>query len=399
MKKILFAAASLLLCVAATAQETPAKITVGGFIRTYAHLDTKDMLSGRGELFSYIPLEEQSGNGTTYHFTAMTSRLWVNADGYRFGNMTASAKIEADFYNGVSGVTGTANLRLRQAYMNLGFENSKGDKIGSLKVGQAWHPLAADMPDVLSLNTGAPFGAFSRTPLAQWDSPLGKNFSLTAAAIWQMQYTSCGPEGASANYIRNGGIPEIYLGFNYSGEHTLFRLGYDFVSIKPYAGGNRVNSSLVFAYAQYKKGLFSVKAKTTYGQNGSHLNLTGGYAVTGGTSSEDFEYTPNTSSSTWLSLSYGKKWQGVLFAGYIQNFGVNKEITGNYWFCSNSRNNVKSVWRLTPTVFRNIGKFTVGAECELTNARYGTLQSDGKVGGDLEDVLNTRLQLMLKFTF
>ena len=399
MKKFILSVAALSMALAAAAQETPASVKVGGFIRTYAHIDTKDMISGRGDLFSYIPLEAQSDNGNTYHLTAMTSRLWVNADGYRFGNMTASAKIEADFYNGVTGVTGTANLRLRQAFVNLGFENSKGEKIGSLKVGQAWHPMAADMPDVLSLNTGAPFGAFSRTPLVQWDSPVSDKLSLTGAAIWQMQYTSCGPDGGSANYLKNGGIPEIYLGLNYTGANTLFRLGYDFLSIKPYVGGKRVNSSLVFAYAQYKKGLFSAKAKTTYGQNGSHLNLTGGYAVTGGTTKEDFEYTPSTSSSTWLSLSYGKKWQGVLFAGYLHNFGVNKTLAGNYWFCSNSRNNVKNVWRLTPTVFRNIGKLTLGAECELTNAQYGVLQADGTVGGDLKNVLNTRLQLMLKFTF
>ncbi len=78
---------------------------------------------------------------------------------------------------------------------------------------------------------------------------------------------------------------------------------------------------------------------------------------------------------------------------------MNKTLAGDYWFCSNSRNNVKNVWRLTPTVFRNIGKLTLGAECELTNAQYGALQADGTVGGDLKNVLNTRLQLMLKFTF
>ena len=50
-------------------------------------------------------------------------------------------------------------------------------------------------------------------------------------------------------------------------------------------------------------------------------------------------------------------------------------------------------------MFRNIGKLTLGAECELTNAQYGVLQADGTVGGDLKNILNTRLQLMLKFTF
>jgi hypothetical protein len=382
-------------------KEQEGQVQVHGFIRDYAHIDTKSMVSGTADLFSYIPKEVQGDKTDTYHFTAMTSRLWVTADGYRYGNMTASARIEADFYNGFSGSTGgTAVLRLRQAFMALSWDGSDGSKIGTLKVGQAWHPMAADMPDVLSLNTGAPFGAFSRTPLCQWDAALGSNLSYTAAAIWQMQYRSCGPEGTSMNYVKYCGIPELYLGLNYKGENTLFRIGYDFQAIKPYAGGKNKVSSLALLYGQYKKGLFTAKAKTTYGQDGSHLNLTGGYAVTGGSSEADYEYTSSTCSSTWVTLSYGKKWQGVLFGGYLKNFGVGKDIVGgNYWFCGNSFKNVSSAWRLTPTILRNIGKFTVGAECELTDAKYGELQSDGTVGGDTKDVLNTRLQVMLKFTF
>ncbi|MBQ0143736.1 MAG: hypothetical protein KBS78_00945 [Bacteroidales bacterium] len=398
--KISYLAAALLLSgTALSAQETPATVKVGGFIRNFAHIDTKEMISGTAELFSYIPLEEQGENTTTYHYSALTSRLWVTADGYKYGNMTASSRIEADFYNGLTGVNGTAVLRLRQAFLNLTWANDEGNTIGSLKAGQAWHPMAADMPDILSLNAGAPFGPFSRTPLVQWDSPITSNLSLTAAAIWQMQYRTCGPDGASANYMKYHGIPEVYLALNYKTASSLFRAGYDFLSVTPYNGGNSVNSSLVYLYGQYKKGSFVAKAKTTYGQDGSHLNLTGGYAVTGGSSAADFEFTPSTSSSTWVSLSYGKKWQGVLFAGYIKNFGVGKDITGKYWFCGNSRNNVDSAWRITPNIFRNIGKFTVGGECELTGVKYGEVQKDGSVAGDLKSVVNTRLQLMLKFTF
>ena len=45
------------------------------------------------------------------------------------------AKIETDFYAGVSGVTGTAQLRLRQAYVTFGYDDLY------FKVGQAWHPM------------------------------------------------------------------------------------------------------------------------------------------------------------------------------------------------------------------------------------------------------------------
>lgn len=99
---------------------------------------------------------------------------------------SSGAKIETDFYNGLSGVSGTAVLRLRQAYVTVG----RNDWL--VTAGQAWHPMAADMPDVFSLNTGAPFGPFSRTPQVKLDYRLNDAFSLTGSAIWQMQYNSTG---------------------------------------------------------------------------------------------------------------------------------------------------------------------------------------------------------------
>lgn len=399
---ILAAAAALIPALAGAQGETPAEVTVGGFIRNYSYVDSKTLVTSTNDLFSYIPLQAQGDDTESWHMTAMTSRLWVDAKGYRYGNMTASARIEADFYNGVSGVTGTANLRLRQAFVTLGWVNGRGEPVGSLKIGQAWHPMAADMPDVISLNTGAPFNPFSRTPQFQWTAPLTSTLSYTAAAIWQMQYASCGPEGASANYMKYGGIPELYLGVNYTGERGMMRLGYGLLSLQPYRGGKREWSSLAFLYAQYKEGLFSAKFKTTFGQDGSHLNLTGGYAVTGGTSPEDYEFTPTVNSSTWFSLSYGKKWQGVLFGGYIRNFGTREEVTGDYWFCKNSFKNVNRVWRLTPTAILNLGKLQFGLEYEITGAQYGDatqISGTGEFDKGLDWVTNRRLDFMVKFTF
>lgn len=391
-----------LMGASAFAQETPATVKVGGFVRNYAFFDSKDMIEGTADIFDYIPKQVQSEDNDSYHFTAITSRAWIEAQGYKYGNMTVSARIEADFYAGLGSpdkVSGVAQLRLRQAFINMSWVNSRGEKIGALKVGQAWHPMAADMPDIFSLNTGSPFGAFSRTPVAIWSQPLSNSISYDLGAIWQMQYKSCGPDGATASYMKYNGIPELYLGVNYSSKTTLLRLGYDFLSLKPYRGGNRENSSLVFLYAQYKKDLFTAKFKTTYGQDGSHLNLTGGYAVTGGTTPKDFEYTPNTSSSTWFSLSYGKKWQGVLFGGYIKNFGIGRDIKGDYWFCSNSAKNINQVYRITPAVLRSFGKLQVGLEYEMTGAQYGTMDAQGVVSKDLKWVVNNRINAMLKFTF
>jgi hypothetical protein len=395
--KFLSAAALAVLCAAgASAQE--AQIKLYGFVRTYAHVDSHEMKALTADLFSYLPLDNDNENAT-WHFSAITSRLGVDVSGYEYKGVKFGAKIETDFYSGVSGVTGTATLRLRQAYMTLGWDKT------TLKVGQAWHPTAADMPDVISLNTGAPFGPFSRTPLAQldWNLDRDKAWSITAAAIWQQQYTSAGPEGASANYIKYGGIPEIYAGINYKWKTGLVRLGADFLSIKPVqTESERMNALSPFFYAQFKKGLFTAKLKSIYAQAGEHLNLNGGYALT-----PDGKYAPTRNSSSWLSLSYGKGWQGVIFAGYVKNFGTDEKIlSAKYlYFSKNSYSNMNQMFRVTPTVIRNFGKFTAALEYELTSVQYGDAEQWGiNPKNALYDlglhwVTNHRVQLMLKYAF
>ncbi len=394
--KFLSAAALAVLCtVGASAQE--AQIKFYGFIRNYAHVDSHEMKALTADLFSYVPLDNDNDNAT-WHFSAITSRLGVNVSGYEYNGVKVGAKIETDFYSGVSGVTGTAQLRLRQAYMTLGWTDV------NLKVGQAWHPMAADMPDVISLNTGAPFGPFSRTPLAQldWNLDEDKAWSLTAAAIWQQQYTSAGPEGASANYIKYGGIPEIYAGINYKWKDGLVRLGADFLSIRPVqAEDARMNALTPFFYAQYKKDLFSAKFKTVYAQAGEHVNLNGGYALT-----SDGNYAPTRNSSSWLSLSYGKTWQAVLFAGYVKNFGTSETIADadHIYFSKNSFSNMNSMFRLTPTVIRNFGKVTAALEYEITSVQYGDKayginKTNALYDQGLHWVTNHRVQFMLKYAF
>ena len=399
MKRYFAMAALAALCaVTATAQDVQYKWY--GFIRNYAHVDTHEMTALTADLFSYGPKDNDNDNAT-WHLSAITSRLGLDVTGYKINNMTATAKIEADFYNGVSGVTGTAVFRLRQAYVTLGWKNAFGNAY-SLKVGQSWHPMAADMPDVISLNTGAPFGPFARTPLAQFDYALDGGWSLTAAAIWQQQYTSAGPEGPSANYMKYSGIPEMYAGLSYNKGPVIVRAGFDFLSIKPVQGSkDRMNAMVPFFYAQYKEGLFSAKLKTVLAQAGEHVNLNGGYgrAADGG-------YTPTRNSSSWVSLSYGKDWQFVLFGGFSKNFGTVKALdnASSFWFSKNSASNMNTMYRVTPTVIRNLGKVQVALEYERTAVEYGDSKAGMNLTTGLFDqglhwVSNNRVQLMLKYSF
>lgn len=423
MKRTSIVLASLALCASLGAQETKPKVNLYGFIRNYYAFDTRESVAGTEDFFYYLPKDEIKGDvdlneQNSFRFAAITSRIGLNITGYEYNGFKMGAKIETDFYNGISGVTGTAVLRLRQAYATIG----KNDWM--VTAGQAWHPMAIDMPDVFSLNTGAPFGPFSRTPQVKLDYSFSDAFSLTGAAIWQMQYTSAGPNGASANYIKYGCTPEIYVGLNYKNDNYLFRAGVSMLSIKPRNNNgsvkvdDRITTFTPFLYGQYKSGLFSAKVKTTFAEAGEHVNLNGGYGISGLKSDGvSYEYTPTRNSSTWASFMYGKKTQWILFAGYVKNFGTKDDLYGakdgyapasNLYFSKNSFSNMNQMWRLTPTVVHNIGKFAIGLEYELTSVQYGDYKTidgvkcigaDGLAKDNLHWVTNHRVQALVKFTF
>lgn len=416
-----------------------------GLIRNYFSVDTRENVAGTGDLFNYLPKDnlwnqteyEASASGiqredlnaqTTMRFLSLTTRAGVDIQNYRWGKTGFGGKIEADFYAGLTGSTGTAQLRLRLAYITLAWDSLRisGDVLAhiNLLLGQAWHPLAADLPDVISLNTGAPFNPFSRTPQIKMDARLGKYFTLTASALWQMQYTSAGPEGASANYIKYAYTPEGYLGLSFHpNTDLLLRAGVDVLSIAPRHMGtvhnahgqevmvkvnDRITTFSPFLYLQYKYKDFSLKAKTVFAQAGEHMNLNGGYGVKRINEDGSWEYTPSRNSSSWISLTYGKQVKGILFAGYVRNFGTKDALAtdalGNiqgYYFSKNSFSNMNRLWRLSPTVLFTWGKFQLGLEYEITSAQYGKnlKASNGLAETDLHWVTNHKVQLMTKFNF
>ncbi len=175
-----------------------------GFVRNYFSFDTRECKAGTGDLFNYMPLDnnwnyktdaeaeaagverEDLNAQTSFRFLSLTTRVGIDVMNYKVGKTEFGGKIEADFYAGLTGVTGTAQLRLRQAYMTLAWDslrmNDKNMARVQLLMGQAWHPIAADLADVINLNVGTPFGPFSRTPQVRLDAQLGKLFTLTAAA-------------------------------------------------------------------------------------------------------------------------------------------------------------------------------------------------------------------------
>ena len=415
-----------------------------GFIRNYFVFDSRESKAGTGDLFYYLPLDnkwntpdvnnparEDLNASPNFRFLALTSRVAFDVSGYYINNLHFGAKVEGDFYSGLSklsastglsgntNVSGTAQARLRQAYVTLTWKDlpMKGEQTAQvgLKMGQAWHPMAADMPHVFSLETGAPFGPFSRTPQVTMDASLGKNWILSASAIWQQQYQSAGPDGASASYQKYGCTPEIYAGVSYKVKDFLFRAGVDVVSIKPRNIGqnadkitvhvkDRKTSVLGYVYGQYTHKLLSIKAKTTFGQGGEHMNLMSGYAAVDKSDPTNWKYASLRNSSTWVSACYGKKWQGVLFLGYIKNFGLAEEAqtlaSSDVYFCGNGYSNINQMYRINPQVVYNLGKFTLGLEYQWTAVQYGSnLNKKALALENLHWVGNNRVNMMVKFTF
>ena len=454
MKKTLTILLSLLLVLPASAsqketekKDSPVKehlqnhFKLYGFIRNFFVYDSRDSKAGTGDLFYYLPLDnkwnttdvndparEDLNASPNFRFLALTSRVGFDVSGYYINNLHFGAKIEGDFYSGLAAaktatglsgntsVSGTAQARLRQAYVTLTWKDlpMHGEKTAQvgLKMGQAWHPMAADMPHVFSLEAGAPFGPFSRTPQVTMDAALGEHWILSAAAIWQQQYQSAGPDGASAAYMKYGCTPEIYAGVTVKGKEVLFRGGVDVVSIKPRNVGqnadglmvhvkDRKTSVLGYVYGQYNHKLLSIKAKTTFGEGGEHMNLMSGYAVVDKTDPTNWKYASMVNSSSWLSLCYGKKWQGVLYLGYVKNFGLAEDIgrklinstnadggAPEVYFCGNGFSNINQMYRINPQLLYNLGKFTLGLEYQWTAVQYGSYQSVSRLNNEGQPVLN-----------
>lgn len=427
-----------------------------GFIRNYFTYDSRESWSGTGDMYNYQPKDENwnqtpaqaATSGvpredlnavSTFRFLSLTTRVGLNIVGYQWRGIEFGGKIEADFYAGLStkgtgthSLSGVAQFRLRHAYMTMAWDSIAMGKDFArldLTIGQTWHPMAADLCDVIALNSGAPFGPFNRSPQVRLDARLGQYFTLTGAALWQMQYLSIGPDGQSGEYIAYSKTPEAYLGLSYHNNGFIARAGADVLSIKPRhigtsAGGiqvkvkDRITTASPFVYLQYKKDEFSIKAKTIFAEAGEHMNMNGGYGVSRENPDGSWEYTPTRTSATWLSIVYGgkvgsqedkhpQKLQGILFGGYVRNLGTKEALldadgdgTPDQYFYPRSKN-MNRMWRLSPTLLYTLGKFQLGCEFEFTSVQYGKKLSaiNGLAQDDLHWVTNCRVQLMTKYNF
>ena len=437
MKKYIMVLAAILVGSTAFAQEEkPAHFKLYGFIRNYVITDTREVNAGTNDLFMYMPKDRnmQDGidlnDGFNWRYLSLTTRLGLDVSAYKFGTMNLSGKVEADFYS-LSGTTASAiipQLRLRQAFVKLSWD----DNPLTLTLGQAWHPMGADLPHITNLESGAPFNPFNRSPQLTLDCKAG-DFTFTASMLYLNHFLPTGPDGKSTVYYKYG-FPEAYLGVTFKKGAVVAKAGVDIVNSKPigYVGYNKNSdgtydeTKLVrgytmdkkvskasgiltavspFVFFQYTKGLFQLRAKAILAQSGEHMNLLSGYGVA---SLDDvnyvYTYTPMQDLASFLSFQYGKKVQVMSTFAYFKQLGTTKDLVDPaklLWINTAADTKIQQAFRVTPTVAWNIGKFTVSLEYDLTAAAFGRGSRNlrGMYDGTPEWIMNHRLICMTKFTF
>ena len=386
MKKISLILLLAFVAISTNAQKKEFDFKIYGQIRADLFYNTRANEESVDGLFYSYPKDynydaqdedlNAQANGNMY---LLYSRLGVDVKGPKLGNAATSAKIEFDFRG--SGST-LSLIRLRHAYLNLNWGKS------SLLVGQTWNPLYGDVaPQILNLNMGAPFQPFGRAPQVRYRFNV-TGFQLTAAAIWQSQYLSNGPDGKSNKYIKNSCVPELYLGVDHKTNNFIVGAGVDFLSLVPRIEsvdslGNKIKvkeraSTLSYeVHVKYTSPKWYVAAKSVLGSNLTQVSMLGGYGVSSVDKvTGEQTYSPNRNSSSWVNVVYGKKWKVGAFGGYMKNLGTCKRVTKMYGTGTNVDQLASGSLELT----YNVPHWKIGLEYNYTAAWYGDLNSEnGKI--------------------
>lgn len=331
-------------------------------------------------------------------FYLLYSRLGLDVSGPNIGKAKSSAKIELDFRGSGSNF---ALFRIRHAYVNLDWGKS------AVLIGQTWHPLFGDVyPQMLNLSTGAPFNLFNRSPMLRYRYT-NSGWQLTAAAIWQLQYLSAGPNGKSEEYIKNSCIPEFFVGADYKGNNWVAGAGMEVLSLKPrtqstvgqsvYKVNERITSLSFEAHAKYTNNDWMISAKTMLASNLTQGCMLGGYGVTAiDARTGEQEYTPFRHSTTWINVVYGKKWQPGLFVGYLKNLGTSKALAGSTYGVGLD---VDQVFTTNVQLSYCLPHWKIGMEYSPSVAWYGDMnKGNGKIV-NTHSVTNHRILGVVMYMF
>lgn len=402
-----------------------------GFFRTGVSFDAREVKTDSEDLFYYLPYDSEINDqgydiwyNPSFRFSSITSRLGFNLTGFQYGSFNVKGKLETDFYllNKQS-----ASLRLREAYVCLNWDDlGKFFSSASVKVGHAWHPMSLGMPYTVGYEGGSPFNPYARSPQLMLNASLFDKFTFTVGALYPMEFTPTGPQGASVDYVKYGLIPELYAGLTFSTEHFTARAGVDFLSLKPrwrtledgryyYKGAevkDRISMLSPMGYVEYSKGLFKINAKAVLASGGDHLRLMGGYALYDKSEPLDYKYTPLRSINAFLSASYGDQWQFMFMAGGMQALGSTHDLIvslltdevalSNIYYFDGGFKNLRSMIRVAPAVAFNLDRLSIALEYHGTCARYGDINAlslRGLAFSNPHNIISHRVLGIVKYSF
>jgi len=376
------------------------KIGIHGFIKTDYWYDSRQVAYAREGLFTLFPKDEsfdKFGNDingeASFNYSAITSRINFKFEGADAFGAKAFGFIEADF-SGASNVT-INTFRLRHAFIQLSWTNT------DLLLGQYWHPLFVTdvFPRVISLNTGAPFQAFNRSPQIRLTQHIG-NLNIIAAVIAQRDYSSIGPLGRSFSYLSNSLYPNIHIQLQYKKNNNTLGIATDFKTLRPrlisdsnIITSNTVNSLSYMAYYKFQNKHINFKSKLMFAENLTDQLMLGGYAIEKVDSSNNFyTYTATQHISLWGNLTINTSFEKFslhpsLFVGYSKNLGTKNDNIGIYY---STGHDIDQLIRIAPSISIKSGGTMFSLEWEYTQAKYGDPQDNGTVS-NTHSVSNNRL--------
>ncbi|MEI6822028.1 MAG: hypothetical protein WCL51_08825 [Bacteroidota bacterium] len=370
-------------CAMAQKDSTKVGIKFSGFVNSEIFLDTRQTVGGRETLLmlypaarSYDANKVDLNSHGNFDQLSMMSRLTGTITGPDVLNAKTIGVIEGDF-------TGTADatnniFRLRHAYIKLTWKKDE------LLVGSYWEPIDVPemIPAVISLNTGAPFHAFSRNPQVRYVHTFD-NLKVVAVASSQRDYASDGPltPGVpNSAYLRNALLPEMHLQLQYNINRHLFGIGGEYKTIQPrlvttknIATSEKLSSPAFIAFAKLVFKGVDAKFQGSYGGNLSEHTMMGGYVESSiDTATGNTTYANANTLNLWTDVTTkGHKLNVGLFAGYYKNMGYDKDIAPNGKFYGRG-SNIGYLYRIAPRVTYTVGALMFATEFEYTAAQYGT---------------------------
>ena len=420
-KKLFFIAIVAFLCATNVKLHADDKLKFYGFVRTDMYYNSRQSIEAVDGIFNLAPkpidLDDKGNDKNSVpqlHLSSITTRMGAKINGDSILGAKSSGVIEVDFGGlGVSSsLTAQTNIthliRMRLAYTKLNWTNTE------LLMGQTWHPLFANMlASGQAFTVGAPFQPFSRAPMIQLKHNLTPTFSITTAAISQLQFASAGPNGASPSYLNNAIVPELFLGLEHKNQIFTNGIGGEVKTLKPSV--NSITSLVAIAYSSYNQGKFQIKVKGLVGQNMTEQIMPWGYGITGVDANGNAIYTNHNLASAWMNGSYGKTIQVGFLLGYGKNLGTSADLVANnglytvygngYSKTSVTTLNTAGVQTILNNAYRSTAyisyikpNFNLSLEYEYTGAEYGKLNKNG-LGDGAYSVNNNRLHLSACYFF